>query len=492
MSRRPGPAGPTIDHDHGGAGEGGDDLNPTQVWLGERSSAPADADIPAGAVAFYAKDDDNIYKKPKGGSEAQVGGGGTGATEDSVFPIYNEDTTLDVSGNVTSATGVAFNDDGTKLYVVDGSGATIESFTLSTAYDVSSGSHTNSLDVSGQDGSPQGISFRENGERMYVAGDTNDSVFQYDLSTAFDISTATANGSFDVSSQETDIRGTEVVDSGTKMFISGTSGDVNGYDLSTDYDITTATFSQSFSDFDLPSAFRNDLAFGRDGTRLYGLDGALFQVEEVILGTAYDLSTAENYAIADISAVVSNLDGITFGANNGVMLTAGGTTVRQWEPGTGIFNPLRSNLDLAGQQLVNGNNSVLSFTGTSPRIHDADGQTGMVVGSEQIAFRDHRFFQWRWEVANNVDSSNATIDDASGTVIRADTSTNTVTLTLASSVATEGRFYRIKDVGGNAGTNAITINTEGSETIDGAASVSIGSNFGQVTVFSDGTNWFTV
>lgn len=75
MSRgRTGPAGPTIDHDHAGAGAGGNNLNPTQVWLGKRSSTPSDSEIPSGSVAFYAKDDDNVYKKPDGGSESQVGG----------------------------------------------------------------------------------------------------------------------------------------------------------------------------------------------------------------------------------------------------------------------------------------------------------------------------------------------------------------------------------------------------------------------------------
>jgi hypothetical protein len=54
-----------------------------------------------------------------------------------------------------------------------------------------------------------------------------------------------------------------------------------------------------------------------------------------------------------------------------------------------------------------------------------------------------------------------------------------------------GRVYTIKDESGTAGTNFITINCEGAATIDGQTSIQITINYGFVTVYSDGTNWFT-
>ena len=82
----------------------------------------------------------------------------------------------------------------------------------------------------------------------------------------------------------------------------------------------------------------------------------------------------------------------------------------------------------------------------------------------------------------------ATEDDA---IVGVDTTSSAVTVTLGSDLVSEGRIIIIKDVGGNAGTNNITIATEGSETIDGAASTSISTNYGVVRLFSDGTNWFS-
>ena len=68
------------------------------------------------------------------------------------------------------------------------------------------------------------------------------------------------------------------------------------------------------------------------------------------------------------------------------------------------------------------------------------------------------------------------------------TGAQTVTLpAIASFVA--GRWYVVKDVGGVANTNNITIATPGSETIDGAATIAIAAADGSVILYSDGTNW---
>lgn len=50
----------------------------------------------------------------------------------------------------------------------------------------------------------------------------------------------------------------------------------------------------------------------------------------------------------------------------------------------------------------------------------------------------------------------------------------------------------INDESGGAATNNIIIDTEGAETIDGVASVSITADYGDITLYSDGTNLFTV
>jgi len=66
------------------------------------------------------------------------------------------------------------------------------------------------------------------------------------------------------------------------------------------------------------------------------------------------------------------------------------------------------------------------------------------------------------------------------------------TITLETDTVTAGRIVIIKDESGAAGTNNITIATEASETIDGAATLVISTNYGSATLYSDGTDWFVI
>jgi len=57
--------------------------------------------------------------------------------------------------------------------------------------------------------------------------------------------------------------------------------------------------------------------------------------------------------------------------------------------------------------------------------------------------------------------------------------------------STEGRFYVIKDIGGTAATNNITVTAAVPNTIDGAATYAISSNYGSATFINRGNsvNW---
>lgn len=65
------------------------------------------------------------------------------------------------------------------------------------------------------------------------------------------------------------------------------------------------------------------------------------------------------------------------------------------------------------------------------------------------------------------------------------------TITLSSVDTEDKRIIIVNDESGGAGTNNITVDTQGAQTIDGAASVAIATNYGSVRLISDGTNWFT-
>lgn len=65
------------------------------------------------------------------------------------------------------------------------------------------------------------------------------------------------------------------------------------------------------------------------------------------------------------------------------------------------------------------------------------------------------------------------------------------TITLASNTTDNGRIVIVKDESGLAGTNNITIATEGAELIDGAATLVISTNYGAARLYNNGNDWYT-
>ena len=59
-------------------------------------------------------------------------------------------------------------------------------------------------------------------------------------------------------------------------------------------------------------------------------------------------------------------------------------------------------------------------------------------------------------------------------------------------IAVAGRIWVIKDVDRNAAANNITIDTQGSQTIDGAATLVVATNGIAIQIYSDGSNLFTI
>ena len=103
----------------------------------------------------------------------------------------------------------------------------------SSGIETSSPYTSKSISVSAQDSYPVDMAFSSNGTRMYIMGLNNDTVYQYNLSTAWDISTATyATLVMSVSAQDSSPSGLALSSNGTKMFITGlASNTVYQYDL---------------------------------------------------------------------------------------------------------------------------------------------------------------------------------------------------------------------------------------------------------------------
>ena len=198
------------------------------------------------------------------------------------------------------ARGVFFKPDGTKIYTLNNTDQ-IRETTLSTAWDISTHGSTDYTYTTDQthNWNPSGLFIGNDGTELYVTEISNgDHVVQYTMSTAWDLSTASYTRKFDVSTQESSVRGVSFSEDGTLMFINGLSSDINKYTLSTAWDISTASYSQTSSSYNSLTTAALGMFMKPDGTRFYLVDAANDKIQQWSMTTAYDI-TSDISATAD-------------------------------------------------------------------------------------------------------------------------------------------------------------------------------------------------
>ena len=180
---------------------------------------------------------------------------------------YIQNFSVSTQDNIPSC--VSFNNDGTKMFVAGKGNNKIYEYNVNPGYDISTANYSQNFSITSQETKVTGLTFSNDGSKMFICGAENGEINEYDLTTAFDISTAGYVQNFSVSSQDVLPTGLSFSNNGTKMFISGGSGDkIYQYNLITGFDISTASFMQDFSvstQDNSPSA----LTFNNEGTKMF-------------------------------------------------------------------------------------------------------------------------------------------------------------------------------------------------------------------------------
>lgn len=194
----------------------------------------------------------------------------------------------------TAPKNVAFKSDGTKMYLQGQSTDDVFQYSLSTAWDISTASYDSvNLDLSSQSAGMSGLTFKPDGTKLYTCDNVNDSVYQYSLTTAWDLSTASYDSvSFSVASQASIPSGVRFNSDGTSMFICDNGTDsIYQYTLSTAYDISTASYASKSFSFASQDTVPQGIDFNQSGTRLIMLGNANKYVFQYSLSTPFDVST---------------------------------------------------------------------------------------------------------------------------------------------------------------------------------------------------------
>ena len=325
---------------------------------------------------------------------------------------------FDISKQETGSRGLAFNTDGTKMFVVGAAGDDVNEYTLTTGFDVSTASFVDSFDVSSQETGPSGIAFNTDGTKMFVAG-AGDDVNEYTLTTGFDVSTASFVDSFDVSSQETGPSGIAFNTDGTKMFVVGAVGDdVNEYTLTTGFDVSTASFVDSF-DVSSQDTDPRGIAFNTDGTKMFVVGNIGDDVNEYTLTTGFDVSTASFVNSFDVSSQETNPYGLAFNTDGTKMFVVGytGDDVNEYTLTTGF-------------ELIN---TAPTLSSSTP----ADGATGVAVDANIVLTFSEAVDVESGNIVIKKSSDDSTVEtiDVTGSLV---TGTGTTEITINPSTTLDG------------------------------------------------------
>ena len=142
----------------------------------------------------------------------------------------NDGSATDVSAVGTSADGIDFSNDGLKLFIVGKNDDKVFEFSLSSKFNLTGAAYTgNFFDTSSTVSEPAAMRFSKDGKQLFINDATDDKIVQWSLSTAFDLtSTITLRGSFSIradyqsvasNSNTAILEGLEFNNDGSKFFI---------------------------------------------------------------------------------------------------------------------------------------------------------------------------------------------------------------------------------------------------------------------------------
>ena len=268
-----------------------------------------------------------------------------------------------ISAQESAPTGLFLSPDGLNMYVNGSTGDDVNQYTLSTAWNVSTATYLQLFSTAAQDSSPQDIFFKPDGLSMYIMGATNDTVFQYTLSSAFDISTASyASKSFSVTSQETSPLGLWFKPDGTAMYVIGSNTDtVFQYTLSTAWDVSTASYASISFNVTTQDSSPNQVNLSADGLTMWILGQSGDDITQYALGTAFNVSTAvfvNNFYIGFEDTTPSGLF-IDSTTNNRVyMVGSTNDTVFQYNTATNSISAVTDVFNTTSNARIQGNLAV--------------------------------------------------------------------------------------------------------------------------------------
>jgi hypothetical protein len=228
-----------------------------------------------------------LYMQPDGGA-IWAGNGSNGNVHKWSLSTPFDISTGSYSGSIstnpfslgTDISAPFIGDDGNELFVVNRPNEYVFQYNLSSPYGLSA-SYDSFSSVAGQMQNPIGMHWKPEGDKMYLIPTGNPrKIFEYDISPNWDLSTLSFNQSSpDTSSQDVSPRALEMSPDGTYAYIFGDSNQsVHQYSMSTAFDVSTLSYSNILFDFGALYSGGNSMCMSSDGQYIYIYSGSFGRV----------------------------------------------------------------------------------------------------------------------------------------------------------------------------------------------------------------------
>lgn len=143
--------------------------------------------------------------------------------------------------------GIWIKPDGTKMYVIGLATNKIYQYTLSTPWDSSTASYDSvNLDVSGTDSACINIKMNNDGTKLYFGGRTNRKIFCFTMSSAYDLTTATSTNNLDLGTTYERPTSFAFNSDASKIFVYTDNKKLYQFSLGTNYDLSTSSYDNKF------------------------------------------------------------------------------------------------------------------------------------------------------------------------------------------------------------------------------------------------------
>ena len=261
----------------------------------------------------------------------------------------------DISSDTVHLRGVTFKPDGLRMYVTsDDSTPTVIEYSLTVPFDISTATKTSQTNLLVSGGAamdkPHAIEFKPDGKVMYVIQSKSGSVGieQFNLTTAWDTQTLSYDTSLSIS-DDVQIRALAFKSDGTRVYVAQRDhGKVKQFDLSTPWDISSATNKVESNSFTGEENNLRNIQFSSDGTFMYLGGNGGDDINKYKLPTAWDISTITHETTYSISSQTGEMRGFKFTANFTKLYVTGDTA----DSGAGTNVVYEYSLAVLGQLLV--------------------------------------------------------------------------------------------------------------------------------------------